>query len=183
MMFGELGQPRPRRVASASSTARSTPASTSSTPPTSTRTASRRRSSARRSRAAGATTSSSRPSSTARWATDSNRAGNSRRWIIARGREQPAAPGHRLDRPLSGPPPRARHRHRGDALGADRPRARRQGALLGTSTFPASQIVEAQWVARDRGLERFVTEQPPYSILVRGIEADVLPAVPRTASA
>jgi aryl-alcohol dehydrogenase-like predicted oxidoreductase len=46
---------------------------------------------------------------------------------------------------------------------------------IGASTFPASQIVEAQWVARDRHLERFVTEQPPYSMLVREIEADVLP--------
>jgi aryl-alcohol dehydrogenase-like predicted oxidoreductase len=46
---------------------------------------------------------------------------------------------------------------------------------IGGSTFPASQIVEAQWVARDRQLQRFVTEQPPYSILVRAIEADVLP--------
>jgi aryl-alcohol dehydrogenase-like predicted oxidoreductase len=39
---------------------------------------------------------------------------------------------------------------------------------IGSSTFPASQIVEAQWVARERGRERFVCEQPPYSILVRG---------------
>jgi aryl-alcohol dehydrogenase-like predicted oxidoreductase len=46
---------------------------------------------------------------------------------------------------------------------------------FGSSTFPASQIVQAQWVARDRGLERFKTEQPPYSILVRGIESEVLP--------
>jgi aryl-alcohol dehydrogenase-like predicted oxidoreductase len=46
---------------------------------------------------------------------------------------------------------------------------------VGSSTFPASQIVEAQWVARDRGLQRFVTEQPPYSMLVRAVEADVLP--------
>jgi len=50
---------------------------------------------------------------------------------------------------------------------------------LGSSTFPAGQIVEAQWIARDRHLERFVTEQPPYSILVRGIEADVLPTCAR----
>ena len=50
---------------------------------------------------------------------------------------------------------------------------------FGSSTFPASQIVEAQWVARDRGLERFKTEQPPYSMLVRGIEADVLPTCQR----
>ena len=50
---------------------------------------------------------------------------------------------------------------------------------IGHSTFPASQIVEAQWVARDRHLQRFVTEQPPYSMLVRAIEADVLPTCPR----
>jgi aryl-alcohol dehydrogenase-like predicted oxidoreductase len=46
---------------------------------------------------------------------------------------------------------------------------------FGSSTFPAHQIVEAQWVAERRGRERFVCEQPPYSLLVRGIEADVLP--------
>src|SRR4051812_42753849 len=50
---------------------------------------------------------------------------------------------------------------------------------IGHSTFPASSIVEAQWAARDRGLERFVTEQPPYSMLVRAIEADVLPTCSR----
>jgi aryl-alcohol dehydrogenase-like predicted oxidoreductase len=50
---------------------------------------------------------------------------------------------------------------------------------VGSSTFPASQIVEAQWVARDHHLQRFVTEQPPYSILVRAVEADVLPTCAR----
>src|SRR4051812_45741628 len=57
----------------------------------------------------------------------------------------------------------------------------RQGKVryIGSSTFPASQIVEAQWTARERNLERFVTEQPPYSIFVRGIEADVLPTCAR----
>ena len=50
---------------------------------------------------------------------------------------------------------------------------------IGSSTFPASQIVEAQWTARDRRLVRFVTEQPPYSMLVRGVEADVLPTCMR----
>jgi aryl-alcohol dehydrogenase-like predicted oxidoreductase len=45
----------------------------------------------------------------------------------------------------------------------------------GSSTFPPSQIVEAQWVAERRGRERFVCEQPPYSILVRGAETEVLP--------
>ena len=53
----------------------------------------------------------------------------------------------------------------------------RQGKIraFGSSTFPAHQMVEAQWVSERRGLGRFVSEQPPYSLLVRGIEADVLP--------
>ena len=57
----------------------------------------------------------------------------------------------------------------------------RQGKIryLGSSSYAASQIVEAQWVSRDRRLERFVTEQPPYSIMVRGIETDVLPTAQR----
>jgi aryl-alcohol dehydrogenase-like predicted oxidoreductase len=50
---------------------------------------------------------------------------------------------------------------------------------IGSSTFPASQIVEAQWTARDRRLERFVTEQPAYSILARAIESDILPTCQR----
>jgi aryl-alcohol dehydrogenase-like predicted oxidoreductase len=50
---------------------------------------------------------------------------------------------------------------------------------IGSSTFPASAIVEAQWAARDRHMQRFVTEQPPYSILVRAIETDVLPTCAR----
>jgi aryl-alcohol dehydrogenase-like predicted oxidoreductase len=45
---------------------------------------------------------------------------------------------------------------------------------IGSSTFPASQIVQAQWVAEKRGRERFVCEQPPYSLITRGIETDVL---------
>ena len=45
---------------------------------------------------------------------------------------------------------------------------------IGSSTFPPSAIVEAQWLARERGLQRYRCEQPPYSILARGIEADVL---------
>jgi aryl-alcohol dehydrogenase-like predicted oxidoreductase len=50
---------------------------------------------------------------------------------------------------------------------------------IGSSTFPASRIVEAQWVAQRRGRERFVCEQPPYSILVREVEKDVLPTCRR----
>lgn len=57
----------------------------------------------------------------------------------------------------------------------------RQGKVraIGASTFPAADIVEAQWVAERRGLARFRTEQPPYSILNRSIERDVLPACQR----
>ena len=57
----------------------------------------------------------------------------------------------------------------------------RQGKVryIGSSSYSGSQIVEAQWASRNRNLERFVTEQPPYSILVRGIEEDVLPTVRR----
>lgn len=46
---------------------------------------------------------------------------------------------------------------------------------FGSSTFPAHRMVEGQWISEKRGLGRFVTEQPPYSLLVRGVEADVLP--------
>jgi aryl-alcohol dehydrogenase-like predicted oxidoreductase len=50
---------------------------------------------------------------------------------------------------------------------------------IGTSSFPASDIVEAQWVAERRGLERFRTEQPAYSIVNRSIEREVLPVCQR----
>jgi aryl-alcohol dehydrogenase-like predicted oxidoreductase len=50
---------------------------------------------------------------------------------------------------------------------------------IGSSSLSAGEIVEAQWAARERRLERFRTEQPPYSLLVRGIELDVLPTARR----
>jgi aryl-alcohol dehydrogenase-like predicted oxidoreductase len=50
---------------------------------------------------------------------------------------------------------------------------------IGSSNTPASEIVEAQWVAEKRGLARFHTEQPPYSILNRAIEVEVLPVAQR----
>ena len=50
---------------------------------------------------------------------------------------------------------------------------------LGTSTFLPSQLVEAQWVAERRGRERPVTEQPPYSLLARAVEREVLPVAQR----
>jgi aryl-alcohol dehydrogenase-like predicted oxidoreductase len=107
--------------------------------------------------------------------TDPNQQGNSRRWII---QEVEASLKrlqtdwidlyqiHRWD-------PETSHE---ETLGAltDLQRAGKI-RYLGSSTFPPSQIVEAQWTAEKRGLARYVCEQPPYSILVRGIEAEVLP--------
>ena len=57
-----------------------------------------------------------------------NRSGNSRRWIALRGRAEPAAPRHRLDRPVPDPPARSPDRHRGDLVGSDGPDPPGQGA-------------------------------------------------------
>src|SRR5438128_4149430 len=106
---------------------------------------------------------------------DSNEAGNSRRWIM---REVEASlkrlqtdwidlyQVHRWD-------PWTDHEETLAALSD----LVTQGKVryIGSSTYPAAQIVKAQWVARERRLERFVCEQPPYSLLVRAVEADVLP--------
>src|SRR3954465_15747073 len=50
---------------------------------------------------------------------------------------------------------------------------------IGSSSYSGSQIVEAQWTGRERRRERLRTEQPPYSLLTRGIELDVLPTAQR----
>ena len=57
----------------------------------------------------------------------------------------------------------------------------RQGKIraFGCSTFPPEQIVDAHHVAERRGLQRFRTEQPPYSLLARGVEASLLPICQR----
>jgi aryl-alcohol dehydrogenase-like predicted oxidoreductase len=57
----------------------------------------------------------------------------------------------------------------------------RQGKVryIGSSSYSGSQIVEAQSTARERGLQRFRTEQPPYSLLTRSIELDILPTAQR----
>ena len=106
---------------------------------------------------------------------DPNQAGNSRRWIM---REVEASlrrlqtdwidlyQVHRWD-------PWTDH---DETLGALSDLvAQGKVRYVGSSTYPAAQIVRAQWVARERGHRRFVCEQPPYSILARGVEADVLP--------
>ena len=120
----------------------------------------------------GATTSCSRPSSTGRWATTPNRRGNSRRWIIQAVEDSLRRLGtdwidlYQMHRPDPD------NRHRRDARRAERPRPRRaRSATSAARPSRRTQIVEAQWVAERRGRERFVCEQPPYSILVRGIEA------------
>ena len=97
----------------------------------------------------------------ARWATTPTSSATRAAGSIAGGREQPAAPENRLDRPLPDPPPRARHRHRRDARRAQRPRARRQGPLHRQLDVPRPQIVEAQWVAERRGRERFAASSRP----------------------
>jgi aryl-alcohol dehydrogenase-like predicted oxidoreductase len=106
---------------------------------------------------------------------DANQAGNSRRWIM---REVEASlkrlqtdwidlyQVHRWD-------PWTDHE---ETLGALSDLVN-QGKVryIGSSTYPAAQIVKAQHIAREQHLRRYVCEQPPYSILARGIEADVLP--------
>src|SRR6058998_1130939 len=106
---------------------------------------------------------------------DSNRQGNSRRWLTQEVDNSLARLGtdwidlYQIHRPDPAT-------DIDETLGAltDLVRAGKI-RYFGTSTFPAHAIVEAQCVAERRNRERFVTEQPPYSILVRGIEADVLP--------
>jgi aryl-alcohol dehydrogenase-like predicted oxidoreductase len=110
---------------------------------------------------------------------DPNQRGNSRRWIIREAENSLRRLGtdwidlyqiHRYDTDTD----------IDETLGAltDLVRAGKV-RYIGHSTWPASAIVEAQWTARERGRERLTCEQPPYSILVRAIEADVLPTCQR----
>jgi aryl-alcohol dehydrogenase-like predicted oxidoreductase len=106
---------------------------------------------------------------------DPNQRGNSRRWIV---REvENSLRRLRTDRidlyQIHRPDPLTDIDETLSAL-TDLVRAGKVVAV-GSSTFPAEQIVEAQWVSERRGHVRFRTEQPPYSILARGIEGAVLP--------
>lgn len=110
---------------------------------------------------------------------DPNHRGNSRRWIIAEVE-------HSLRRlqtdhldlyQVHRPDPTVDVEETLSAL-SDLIRSGKVRAV-GSSCFPASDIVEAQWVAERRGLERFRSEQPTYSILNRGIEREVLPVCRR----
>ena len=106
---------------------------------------------------------------------DPNRRGNSRRWIVRAVEESL----RRLQTDwidlyqVHRPEPATDDEETLAAL-TDLQRAGKICAF-GSSTYPAHRIVQAQWTARTHGLGRFVTEQPPYSMLVRSIEADVLP--------
>ena len=106
---------------------------------------------------------------------DRNMRGNSRRWLVREVENSlRRLQTDRIDLyQIHRPDPSTSHEETLAAL-TDLQRA---GKILafGSSTYPAHQVVEAQWVARTRGLGRFVTEQPPYSMLVRGIERDLLP--------
>ncbi|GAB4579236.1 MAG: aldo/keto reductase [Anaerolineales bacterium] len=46
---------------------------------------------------------------------------------------------------------------------------------IGTSTFPAWRVMESLWVAKELGLNRFISEQPPYHLLDRSIERELIP--------
>ncbi len=110
---------------------------------------------------------------------DPNQQGNSRRWIMTevenslRRLQTDHLDLYQLHRPDPSTDVEESLSALTDLVRAGKVRA------IGTSTFPASDIVEAQWVAERRGLEPFRTEQPTYSILNRGIEREVLPVCQR----
>src|SRR5436189_1363581 len=114
---------------------------------------------------------------------DPNQFGNSRRWIVREVEDALRRLGtdwidlHQIHRPEEDTDIDETLGALTDLVHAGKVR------YIGSSTFPSSRIVEAQWVAERRNRERFVCEQPPYSILVRGIEADVLPTCERYAMA
>ncbi|MFJ6671783.1 aldo/keto reductase [Actinosynnema sp. NPDC091369] len=110
---------------------------------------------------------------------DPNRRGNSRRWLVRALDDSLRRLGtdhvdlYQIHRPAPDTDVEETLSALTDLIRAGKVRA------IGTSTFPASDIVEAQWVAERRGLARFRTEQPPYSILDRRIENEVLPVCER----
>jgi aryl-alcohol dehydrogenase-like predicted oxidoreductase len=111
--------------------------------------------------------------------TDPNRRGSSRRWIVTavEGSLRRLGVDHidlyQVHHPEPGTDVEETLGALTDLIRAGKVRA------IGHSSLPAAEIVEAQWVAERRGLARFRTEQPPYSILNRGIERDVLPVCER----
>ncbi|HEY5797883.1 MAG TPA: aldo/keto reductase [Bosea sp. (in: a-proteobacteria)] len=55
----------------------------------------------------------------------------------------------------------------------------RQGKVryIGCSNMPGWQVADAQWTARDLGIGGFASAQDEYSLLKRGAEADLIPAI------
>jgi len=110
---------------------------------------------------------------------DPNQQGASRRWIMAaaenslRRLQTDYIDLYQLHRPDPGTDIEETLSALSDLIHSGKVRA------IGASQTPASGIIEAQWTAQRRGLERFHTEQPPYSILSRGIEREVLPIAQR----
>ncbi|GAB3444043.1 aldo/keto reductase [Streptomonospora sediminis] len=106
---------------------------------------------------------------------DPNRAGSSRRWIITEVENSLRRLGtdHIDLYQVHHPDPDTDIEETLSAL-TDLVRSGKVRAI-GSSNLPAAEIVEAQWVADRRGLQRFRTEQPHYSILNRGIEREILP--------
>jgi aryl-alcohol dehydrogenase-like predicted oxidoreductase len=110
---------------------------------------------------------------------DPNQRGNSRRWIIAevenslRRLQTDYIDLYQIHRPDPSTDIEETLSALSDLVRSGKVRA------IGHSAMPASDMVEAQWVAERRGYERFRTEQPTYSILNRGIEAEVLPVAQR----
>lgn len=106
---------------------------------------------------------------------DPNRRGNSRRWLTRAVEDSLRRLGtDRIDLYQVHRPDPATDIDETLSVLSDLVRAGKIMAI-GTSDFPAEQLVEAQWVSDRRNHVRFHTEQPPYSVFVRGIEADVLP--------
>ncbi|MFD9216723.1 aldo/keto reductase [Streptomyces sp. NPDC059544] len=110
---------------------------------------------------------------------DPNERGNSRRWIVREVENSLRRLGtDRIDLyQVHRPEPETDF---DETLGALTDLVR-QGKIryIGTSTFEPSAIVEGQWIAERRGRERVVAEQPPYSLLARGVEREVLPVAQR----
>ncbi|MFI1156226.1 aldo/keto reductase [Streptomyces sioyaensis] len=110
---------------------------------------------------------------------DANQGGNSRRWIVRAVEDSLRRLGtDHIDLYQVHRPDPATDIDETLAALSDLVRSGKVRAI-GTSTFPAEQIVEAQWTAERRGHLRFRTEQPPYSMLARGVENAVLPTAQR----
>ncbi len=110
---------------------------------------------------------------------DPNQQGNSRRWIMTaaehslRRLRTDYIDLYQIHRPDPGTDIEETLSALSDLIRSGKVRA------IGSSTMPASDMVEAQWVSERRGLERFRAEQPTYSILNRAIEREVLPVAQR----